>query len=76
MTGRIRFSLALMVWLTTAGLPYAQEVQAPAPDPGARHAIEFSPVSPFIRIYAAQFARRITDHDELLPGGSLLGWRY
>jgi hypothetical protein len=52
-----------VVWL---GAPGAYGQEAPVGQPIERSAIEFSPVSPFIRIYAAQYARRLTDKDELL----------
>jgi hypothetical protein len=41
-----------------------------------QHAIEFSPLSPVIRIYAAQYARRLTDKDELLLGFAYANIKY
>jgi hypothetical protein len=41
-----------------------------------RTAVEFSPVSPFIRIYAVQFARRFGDRNELLLGGAYTNIKY
>jgi hypothetical protein len=38
--------------------------------------LQFSPVSPFIRIYAAQYARRLTDKDELIIGGGYANIKY
>jgi hypothetical protein len=40
------------------------------------NAIEFSPVSPFIRIYAAQWARRLDDRNELLLGFAYTNVKY
>jgi hypothetical protein len=52
----------------------AQEVAGGQPT--ERSAIEFSPVSPFIRIYAAQYARRLTDKGELIVGGGYANIKY
>jgi hypothetical protein len=52
---------------------HAQEAPGRPAEPGA---IEFSPVSPFIRIYAAQYARRLTDRDELIVGGGYTNIKY
>ena len=58
-------SAAAAVCLGAAAV-HAQEASGRRTEPSA---IEFSPVSPFIRIYAAQSARRLTDKDELIIGG-------
>jgi hypothetical protein len=53
---------------------YAQEMSGG--QPSERSAMEFSPVSPFIRIYAAQFAQRLTNKDELIVGGAYANIKY
>jgi hypothetical protein len=57
-----------------AGAAHAQGVAGGPPT--GQGAIEFSPVSPFIRIYAAQYARRLTDKDELILGGAYANIKY
>lgn len=41
-----------------------------------RHSIEVSPVSPFIRIYAVQYAYRFTRSDELVVGPAYMNIHY
>jgi hypothetical protein len=67
-------ALAVLLWLAPAGLA-AQEPPA-ADRPAPRHAVEFSPASPLIRIYAVQFARRVTERDEILMGGAYTNIKY
>jgi hypothetical protein len=50
--------------------------QATAVAQREHHAIEFSPASPFIRIYAAQYARRIASRSELLVGFAYANIKY
>jgi translation initiation factor 1 len=56
-----------------AAAVHAQEASGRPTEPSA---IEFSPVSPFIRIYAAQYARRLTDKNELIIGGGYTNIKY
>lgn len=78
MSSRLRFVIATVAWLAMAGLAAAQERAATGGDGNTPHAraIEFSPVSPFIRIYAVQYARRISDRDEVLVGGAYTNIKY
>ena len=39
---------------------------APNDSPAEHNAVELSPVSPFIRIFAVQYARRVGEHTEAL----------
>lgn len=41
-----------------------------------RHAIEVSPISPFIRIYAVQYAYQLTPHHELVTGPTYMNIQY
>jgi hypothetical protein len=70
-----RFAFAATVWLAAIGLARAQEPNASAPS-ASHDAIEFSPASPFIRIYAVQYAHRLTDRDEILAGGAYTNIKY
>jgi hypothetical protein len=74
MTRHLPVIAAALLWLAPAGLA-AQEPQAAA-RPARRHAVEFSPASPLIRIYAVQFARRVTERDEILVGGAYTNIKY
>ena len=65
-------SAAAAVCLGAAAV-HAQEASGRRTEPSA---IEFSPVSPFIRIYAAQYARRLTDKNELIIGGGYTNIKY
>jgi hypothetical protein len=47
---------------------FAQDELEDVREPLERHAVEFSPVSPFIRIYAAQYAHRLGEKNELILG--------
>ena len=44
--------------------------------PSETSAIEFSPLSPLVRIYAVQYARRFAEKNELLLGGAYVNIRY
>jgi hypothetical protein len=57
-----------------AAVVHAQELAGG--QPAERSAVEFSPVSPFIRIYAAQYARRLTANDEFIIGGGYANIKY
>lgn len=70
---------AALLGLLVGVVPAAGQVRGEAAaGPGARekHAIEFSPLSPVIRIYAVQYARRLGEKDELLLGGAYANIRY
>lgn len=41
-----------------------------------RNALEFSPVSPFIHIYALQFSRAVSARDELIAGAAYTNVKY
>jgi len=58
------------------GAVAAHAQEAPGGPPGGPSAIEFSPVSPFLRIYAAQYARRLADKTDLLVGGGYANIKY
>jgi hypothetical protein len=63
------------ILVTNAGAAQAQ-TEPTKPGLGARNAIEFSPVSPFIHIYAAQHARRLSEKNELLLGFAYVNIEY
>jgi hypothetical protein len=69
-----RVWIAATALVTVASVAYAQD--ASSGQRVERSAVEFSPVSPFIRIYAAQYARRLTDRDELILGGAYANIKY
>jgi hypothetical protein len=61
----------------TAGAAAAQSPETTSQDArGETGAIEFSPVSPFIHIYAVQYARRLGAKDELLLGLAYANIKY
>lgn len=64
-----------MAFAAASPAAYAQDTTTTTRSAGSR-AVEFSPVSPFIRIYAAQYARRLTDRDELILGGAFANIKY
>ena len=72
MNSALRSLVAAAVCLGAA----AAQAQETLGRPTVQSAIEFSPVSPFIRIYAAQYARQMTDSDELIIGGGYTNIRY
>jgi hypothetical protein len=63
---------AIMLLASTPAWAQATDV----PLEPARNAVEFSPISPFIRIYAVQFARQLSDKDELLVGAAYANIKY
>jgi hypothetical protein len=73
MRSALRTLVAVAVCLAAAAVQ-AQEVSGGRG--GEQGAIEFSPVSPFIRIYAVQYAHRLTEKDELIVGGGFANIKY
>jgi hypothetical protein len=69
---------AVMVLLSTAAAwGQTQDGTAPArAGTNDRTALEFSPLSPLVRIYAVQFARRVGEKNELLFGGAFAHIKY
>jgi hypothetical protein len=75
-----RLAITLVLLLGSVVFPAAaQERSTGASTQGDleyRSAIEFSPISPLIRIYAVQYARRLDDRDELLLGFAYANIKY
>jgi hypothetical protein len=70
--------LALGALILVASPLFAQypSEESKSQDAGDKNAIEFSPVSPFIRIYAVQYARRVGEKDELIAGAAFANVKY
>jgi hypothetical protein len=65
----------LLLW-TLPALADAAPRTLDAPDTQLRNAIELSPIAPLLRIYEAQYARRLGAQDELLLGLAYTNIKY
>jgi hypothetical protein len=71
---RVLLLAALGLW---APAPFAAVAEAESSgQPRENSAVEFSPLSPVVRIYAVQYARRFAEKNELLLGGAYTNIRY
>jgi hypothetical protein len=74
----MRLCFAAAALSVAVGVPaaFAGQQATERSSPREPSAIEFSPISPFLRIYAAQYARRLTERDELLLGAAYVNIKY
>jgi hypothetical protein len=71
------FAASLLLLGAPPVLAQTESERSPAQDAGpGDSAIEFSPASPFIRIYAVQYARRLGEKNELLLGFAYANIKY